>query len=160
MNETFYSDNDYRLYHYGRLGMHWGVKNGPPYPLDGKTRARMKREAKEARPLSEEEKQKALRGPDMKTIKKHADEFSNKELQDAVNRMNLKQQVKKKADVDPVDFIDKKMKTVSKAVGWVGTGIAVYNLLSKLYNATHRSRLPNVDISDYTVLDNIDDMFV
>ena len=21
------------LYHYGRLGMHWGARNGPPYPL-------------------------------------------------------------------------------------------------------------------------------
>lgn len=40
-----YSYNDY-LMHYGRLGMKWGVRNGPPYPLDAKTRRTLKREAK------------------------------------------------------------------------------------------------------------------
>lgn len=29
-----YSENDFRLYHHGIRGMHWGDKNGPPYPLD------------------------------------------------------------------------------------------------------------------------------
>lgn len=34
MNETFYSENDFRLYHHGVIRMAWGVRNGPPYPLD------------------------------------------------------------------------------------------------------------------------------
>lgn len=30
------------LYHHGIQGMHWGVKNGPPYPLDKKVSADIK----------------------------------------------------------------------------------------------------------------------
>lgn len=31
------------LYHHGIKGQHWGVRNGPPYPLDSKTSAKIKR---------------------------------------------------------------------------------------------------------------------
>lgn len=31
------------LYHHGIKGQHWGVRNGPPYPLDAKTSARIRR---------------------------------------------------------------------------------------------------------------------
>ena len=42
---TFYFTNDsYELQHHGILGMKWGVKNGPPYPLD--TSSHSKREKK------------------------------------------------------------------------------------------------------------------
>lgn len=42
MNNTFYAPNDWwaithsELYHHGIKGQHWGEKNGPPYPLNGK----------------------------------------------------------------------------------------------------------------------------
>lgn len=41
--------NNY-LYHHGIMGMHWGVKNGPPYPLDYKSHsAQEKRENSKGR---------------------------------------------------------------------------------------------------------------
>ena len=33
MNNDFYSQNDFRLYHHGVLGQKKGVRKGPPYPL-------------------------------------------------------------------------------------------------------------------------------
>ena len=42
-----YSENDWRLYqedeiyHHGIMGMKWGVQNGPPYPLDLRTRSKV-----------------------------------------------------------------------------------------------------------------------
>ena len=48
MNE-FYIDydapyvEDHELYHHGRLHMHWGVRNGPPYPLNRQGLAKFKK---------------------------------------------------------------------------------------------------------------------
>lgn len=39
LHERFQGDE---LYHHGIQGMHWGVKNGPPYPLDKKVSASIK----------------------------------------------------------------------------------------------------------------------
>lgn len=33
MNMTYMWDDGTYLYHHGILGMHWGIRNGPPYPL-------------------------------------------------------------------------------------------------------------------------------
>lgn len=44
---SFLAPNDYRPYyilmHHGIKGQHWGVRNGPPYPLDAKTSAKIKK---------------------------------------------------------------------------------------------------------------------
>ena len=43
---TFYFTNDsYELQHHGILGMKWGVKNGPPYPLDASSHSKREKKA-------------------------------------------------------------------------------------------------------------------
>ena len=59
------------LYHHGILGMKWGKKNGPPYPLD-------------AADHSASEKKAGWR--------KSLDSMSNEELRQKINRKNLENQ--------------------------------------------------------------------
>ena len=57
------------LRHYGILGMHWGVQNGPPYPIGSAKRNSMKM-----------------------TAKQKAKSMTDKELDDAINRMKKEQE--------------------------------------------------------------------
>ena len=43
-NFSFNLDQNY-LSHNGIPGMKWGVRNGPPYPLDSKTAERVKKQS-------------------------------------------------------------------------------------------------------------------
>ena len=45
------------LFHHGIKNMHWGVRNGPPYPLDKKTSARIKSGKNEKARISDKEYQ-------------------------------------------------------------------------------------------------------
>lgn len=47
-----------RLSHFGIKGQHWGVRNGPPYPLDAKTSKRIKKGKNEKVRVSNEEYEK------------------------------------------------------------------------------------------------------
>lgn len=106
------------LEHHGILGMHWGRKNGPPYPLgsDKSTGKRLKtkggtskrkakktykrrvkslkkaRKAREVNRQQQIQKQKSkdeiIKSKDISSMLKNVDLFSNKEIDDMLNRLD------------------------------------------------------------------------
>lgn len=105
------------LEHHGRLGMHWGKRNGPPYPLDFNK-------------LSAEEKQKAkeetIRKGDIKTAYKNRDHYEDKELEAVKKRFNLNMEVAKidrsmtKTTEDKIDALINKTDKVFKNIDKLG----------------------------------------
>lgn len=110
------------LYHSGILGMKWGHRNGPPYPLTGAQRSGAEKKggspiAKAIRTLTdsgyrkrvaaakkaqitrakkkqrEEDRTKALKKGTASDVLKYRGEVSNKELQDAIDRIKLENQL-------------------------------------------------------------------
>lgn len=110
------------LYHSGILGMKWGHRNGPPYPLTGTQRSGSEKKggspiAKAIRTLTdsgyrkrvaaakkaqitrakkkqhEEDRAKALKKGTASDVLKYRGEVSNKELQDAIDRIKLENQL-------------------------------------------------------------------
>lgn len=62
--------DDNFLSHHGIKNMHWGVKNGPPYPLDRKVSARIKKGKNEKARYSKKEIEDMRKNPNAKKYKK------------------------------------------------------------------------------------------
>lgn len=190
MNEEVYmiAPTDSDLQHHGILGMHWGRRNGPPYPLgagdhsasekkagwrkslssggifgkrkkakaDRVTKANAKKiveerlKDKEADEFFEKNKEKILRSSKAKDVLANQARLTNQELQDAVNRMNLNQQLSQYIDKQrPLSNWEKLDKTirgpVKDMVDWTDIGIRAWNDLAKMYNVTpagQKEKLP------------------
>lgn len=159
-----FSDMSAYLAHHGILGMSWGKRNGPPYPLSPSVSASVKRgssskgglfnhkkkatesHVEAAKPQQEQhqetpeehkaKREAAVRSGDPKQIRKYRDELSNDELQKAITRVGLNRQLNA-IDTPPSAFdkVDRAMKTVDKVTSWVGTGIKAWNTAATIHNS-------------------------
>lgn len=116
------------LVHHGRLGMHWGKRNGPPYPLDFKK-------------LSAEEKQKAkehaIRNGDVKTVHKNRDHFTDQEIRDTMARFDVYKKLSEYND-DKKSMTGKVEKYANKLGKLVDSGekaVKGYNFIVKISNS-------------------------
>ena len=119
----------YYLQHSGILGMKWGKRNGPPYPLNYND-------------LSQEEKdqakQKAVRSGNITEAVNNIDYFTDGELRELKERFKLDQEVKSLA-AESINtgekVIDATMNKIGKATKWAETVIKAYDTIAKMHNA-------------------------
>ena len=83
------------LYHHGVLGMSWGDRNGPPYPLSGRAKKIARAEAKAKR-----EKEKKLEKMRKMAAKKRKEAAKLQKKQDKINKM--KEELIRKGDIEKI----------------------------------------------------------
>lgn len=111
------------LYHYGVLGMKWGVRRT-------KTQLGRGRSQKKKRP-SEQEHEDYRKVHDRKSVKS----MSDAELRSRLNRLNMEKQYKQLSSGDVnrgKKFASRVMKTATVAATVTTTGLTLYNNASKI----------------------------
>lgn len=135
--------------HHGILGMKWGKKNGPPYPLDYSKLSPEER-AKDKTRVKEE--------GDIESVayKKNRSYFSDQEINDVINRYQLNTRInqlsadsaKMKAGKSKAEELSSKMQKVAdvgfKLSNAINAGTQVYNNVAKVMNAFGDADLPIV----------------
>lgn len=119
----------YYLQHSGIVGMKWGKRNGPPYPLNYND---LSQEEKE------QAKQKAVRSGNITEAVNNIDHFTDSELKQLKERFKLDQEVKSLA-AESINtgekVVDATMNKIGKVTKWAETGMKAYDTAAKLHNA-------------------------
>lgn len=123
------NDMKNELTHHGILGMKWGKRQGPPYPLDySKLSAEEKSQAKA----------KAIRDGNVKEAEKNRSEFEDNELRQLINRYDLNTRL---ADINKKDVktggqkVDGVIKGLERTAKLAEGSTRVYNAFAKVANA-------------------------
>ena len=93
------------LSHHGIKNQQWGVRNGPPYPLDSDGKKSFREQLKKRK--AEKRKKKIMNDPNK--ITKHADMFTEEELRIALDKLRLINEYKKEVGLTKLSSKKKKM---------------------------------------------------
>jgi len=133
--------------HHGRLGMKWGKRNGPPYPLDYSKLSAEEREKDKARVREEGDIESV-------SYKKNRSYFSDQEINEVINRYQLNQRINqlaadsakmkagKSKTQELVDNMQKVADVGNKLSNAIDAGSKVYNNVAKIMNAFGDADLP------------------
>lgn len=128
--------------HYGIEGQKWGVRNGPPYPLE---RKRMSASEKRAQKLEDKNKQRAYlsKRDKAKIVLDKSDDLSIEELRQAITRIELEEKLKtfntEKDRREAKNIVEKSLASAgTKVLTTVIAGAsfyAIYKVLDKKFGA-------------------------
>lgn len=133
------------LYHYGI-----SAKDNPPgrgsgrYPLGSGDRPYQSQEGNTQKKVSKEQ---VIKSGSIKDILAIQDQLTTKELQEAYNRINLQVNLTRilNSPTERKQYLNNSVmnSTVNELrtlTGWVGSGIAAYNIAARIYNKTPQGR--------------------
>lgn len=79
--------------HHGIDGQKWGVRNGPPYPLERKSRREINAEKKNNRLVGNENRLNLSTRDKAKILKSNMDDLTNEEIEWFIKRLELEKKV-------------------------------------------------------------------
>ena len=139
------------LTHWGILGMKWGRrryqnKDGSLTPA-GKKRYDDDNDSENI-DLDENSKQRILTSGNATEVLKYRNSFNNKELGDALTRLNYTKQLSQLSDGEVKSGYDKVksfMNRVGEITDMANKGINAYNVVAKVNNTFNKKELPVLD---------------